>query len=237
MSGVFSLDNIECASQDCPLYVSIYVIGPLFIAADYFPLIITVAMFAIALYHYDIYFFLISLILTFDWGLNVALQYIIRQPPRYHDCGSKYEMPSCSTQHGLLFMTIVLTFFVFWRERISISKLFLANFLVTFVITARVYLGVNTVLELVIGAIVGVVEGLFFQLIIYFFIYPNFDNIVSWKAAIFIGLKNNVCRKKMVDQDMVNKWYIFMRDRLPKGTHGFGSLSEFRRFLADKNLY
>lgn len=236
MSGVFSLSNIECASEDCPLYISIYILSPLFIAADYFPLVITLAMFAITLYHYEIYFLMISIVLTLDWGINVALQYIIKQVARYPNCGGKYEMPSFSTQHAILFMTLVITFFALWRERMSISKIFLANFLVTFVIVARVFLGINTVLQLVIGAVVGLVEGLIAQLIIFYCIYPYFDKIITWKVAVLIGLENNVCKRKMLNDGAIVKWWILLK-RVKEGDLKIGSTSELKDYVLKNKIY
>lgn len=226
MSGFLNLYNIECASLDCPLYVSVPIIGPLFIAADYFPLIITIAMFSVTLYHYELYFFLISLILTFDWGLNVALQYIIRQPARFSGCGSKYEMPSFSTQHAMLFLTLIITFFALFRYRMAPSKIFLAMFLTVFVILARVYIGINTAQQLVIGAFVGVLEGVAFQCIIYFCIYPYFNQIVTWKVAVLIGLENNICKTEMIKSeidDFIETVYKIQKEHLSK--------QDFKRIL------
>ncbi len=195
MSGFLNLDKIACAVTSCPLYIDTPFIAPFFVAADYYPVILTATMWAITLYHYELYFFILSICLSIDWGLNALLQYTIKMPGRYVGCGTKYEMPSFASQHAVFFLTLILTFFVIWKKRVSPYRLFLANFLTIFALLARVYIGINRPSELIIGASVGLVEALILQYIIYLFVYPNIDSILSWKVVNFIGLEDNLCRR------------------------------------------
>ena len=124
MSTVGDAAKLECAYVGvCPLYDETVGIGHFFILADFYPLCLTIGMYAVSIYCVEIYLFFISLVLTFDWPLNLALRYIIAQPGPFPGCGSEFEMPSFATQHIVLFDTLLTSFVIIWRREIPATKL------------------------------------------------------------------------------------------------------------------
>jgi hypothetical protein len=194
MSGILDLVRLECSVKDvCPLYVSGNGFGVAFVALDFYPIILTVVMYAITLYHSELYFFLMSAVLTIDWIVNLVIQLSASVDPRYEDCGVDYGMPSFSTQHITVFVTMILTFGILWKRKLSPYKIVLLGALYAVVVVARVYIGSNRNGELLTGTAIGFTEGCFFQWIIYSFIYPHFPYILSWKSSQAMGFEDTLC--------------------------------------------
>lgn len=200
MSSILDFGDFTCIVTDCPLFLGDSIWSGIFVILDYYPAILTVLMYAFSLYYYELYTFLVSLILTFDLLLNWVLRYSIAIPARYPGCGDKYEMPSFSSQHACVFLTIIFMFFSLWNKIIDPHRIALLNIATIAVLTARVFIGINTSFELIAGAIVGVIEGIIFQLIIYFLIYPHFTKILKWRFVRVIGLEDNICTTELIKQ-------------------------------------
>jgi hypothetical protein len=193
MGSILDFAVFECIVADCPLFVGDTIWSGVFVIMDYYPTILTVLMYAFSLYYYELYTFLVGLVLSFDFLLNWGLRYAIATTSRYPGCGTEYEMPSFSSQHACVFLTMIFTFFSLWNKVVPPHRLILLNVVVLSVITARVFIGINTPLELFVGAVVGVAEGIVFQLIIYYMIYPHFTSILKWRFVRVIGLEDNIC--------------------------------------------
>lgn len=197
MAGFFALDQLNCVAADCPEFLWASWGSGFMIALDYYPTYLTVVMYSLSLYQHDLYLFLVSLSLSFDTGINIALLWIIQQPGPFPNCGSTYEMPSFATQHAAIFVCMMSSYAFLWRLSVPSKKIFLMYLFLFSVQLARVYIGSNTRIQLLVGSVVGVVEGLIYQAIIYFVIYPRRRSIMEahlfgWRVAEFFELSSSL---------------------------------------------
>jgi hypothetical protein len=222
MSGFWSVLRLGRIVSECPLYSDTTldpygIMGPLMVALDFYPHLLTLTLYAITLYHNELYFLLLSICLTLDTFVSVGLQYAIGLPSRFPGCGNQYEMPSFSSQHITLFITMVLTFSSVWRRSIAARRIVLINTGMAFTQIARVYIGINRSSELFFGCMVGLIESALFQCIIYFIIYPLFDAILNTRLARFMNLEDNLCRDdlrvlhhRVLNDDRILKQFSFL---------------------------
>jgi hypothetical protein len=162
------------------IYYRDNIIGPLFVLLDYYPVLMSVAIFVMSLYRTELLFRVFSMLMLLDVLINwLFREAIIRLPSRLAGCGNLYEMPSFATQH-LVFVTFVLHYILLKRKKNADKRTLILLHLMTFFGTvARVYIGINTSAELYVGTAFGLVEG---ALVCIFFIdglIKNPDRYVS----------------------------------------------------------
>ncbi len=196
MSSFSDLQNLECTVTNCLFYETNGILGPSFLAGDLYPIYLSIGLYSIGLYSHEVYLLLISFALTADWGINQAFKQIIRESGPFPGCSSEFQNPSFSTEHAILFETLMISFIIIWRKRVSTYKIFLLKTFVFFVLLSRVYIGINTRGQLLVGAIFGSIEGLLIQFVIYYFIAPHFPWIIDSKIGKFFGLEDNLCNDK-----------------------------------------
>jgi hypothetical protein len=192
MSGFLALGELNCARAACPEFIPVDFWSGLLVALDFYPTYLSISFYAISLYQHEFYLFLLSLCLTADTGVNVALQYIIRQPGPFPGCGTQFEMPSFSTQHSSMLVCMLMSFMLIWRISVPSKKIFLLFLFLYGALVARIFCGINSRWQLLAGSLVGTVEGLLYQSIIYFLIYPRYKNILSWRLATFLDIKDHL---------------------------------------------
>jgi len=211
MSGFLALGELNCARAACPNFAAVDFWSGLLVALDYYPTYLTVAFYSISLYQHEFYLFLLSLCLTADTGVNIALQYIIKQPGPFPGCGTQYEMPSFSTQHSSMVVCMLMSFMLLWRVSVPSKKIFLLFVFLYGAIVARVYCGINSRWQLLAGALAGTVEGLIYQAIIYFLIYPYYKTILSWRLAAFLDLKDHLLSPEQEDDPSLEEHDVLER--------------------------
>jgi len=194
----------------CPLFVDGFFLTYYFILVDYYPTILSIAMYAISIYHYELYFFLFGLCLSLDWGINTGLQYAFGQTPRFPGCGNTYEFPSFSSQHIVLFVTLILCFFSWWKRIISPLHLFLLQLFSAIVLVARIYIGINTISQLISGAAFGLLEGVLLNYALYFILKNYSSRIEDWRIFALSGLKNTIIKR---DINKKKLYKILLRTR------------------------
>lgn len=177
----------------CPEYQP-SLFSELLVALNFYPIYLTVGMYAISLYHVELYLALISFALTLDWLLNWGLRSWIQQPPPTAGCGSTYEMPSFASEDIMCFTIMLVTFTLVWRLYVSPWKLCILSIVLALIIYARLDIGFNTPAQLIAGAFIGSVEGVVYQLLIYHYIYPHFNRILSWRILVLSGFDDTLCR-------------------------------------------
>ncbi len=195
MSGFELLSRIECSVVGvCPLYES-STIGPYLLLADYYPILLSMVLYGIGLFHFELYFFFLGLALNIDWLVNWGLRVAIGGGERFPGCGgSGHEMPSYASQHITVLLTMLFLLFMVWhKQRVTAMKLLSLNLLIVVILGARVYIGTNTPVELLIGALVGVGEGVILHLAIFYGAYPYFDTILGWRLCRLFSAENTLC--------------------------------------------
>jgi hypothetical protein len=200
MSTLASLHKFNCLVEgDCPLFVDTSGwIDSFFVLADYYNIFVTAAIYAISLYHYELYFFLLSLSMTFDWLVNWILRISVRMSSRFPNCGETYEMPSFASQHAACLVTMVFTFFILWgHNKMRIHRILMINLGFFIVLLARLYIGTNRVSELLIGGIIGAIEGVVIQVLIYLYIMPMAVAFLRESHLDrLLGISNKLCYKR-----------------------------------------
>lgn len=215
MSSILDVGKFECVVVPvCPLFIEGFFLTNYFILIDYWPTIVSIAIYAVSCYHYELYFLLFGFCLTFDWAFNTGLQYAFAQPPRFPGCGNTYEFPSFSAQHIVLFITLVLCFFSWWDASISPFRLFLLQLFGTIVLLARIYLGINTASQLIVGGLFGLAEGIVLNYVLYYILENYSSRIETWKIYVLAGLRNTIGRK---NRDRRTFYKILLDTRLQFG--------------------
>lgn len=192
MSGLTDIAALSCVVADCPLYNSQPFFAPIFILIDYFPTYVTVILYVISFYSWELYFAYVSLCLFIDWGVNILLRIAIAQPQRFPGCGSSYGMPSFSSEQAILLNTLGLTLVLLWSYKTSALKIAALNVVTVIVILARVYIGSDTRQSVIVGGVVGFIEGIIFTLIFYYF-RRLFVVILELSIIRNIGVVDNMC--------------------------------------------
>lgn len=195
MSGITDLDRLECVTFGvCPLYDASVWGAPVTVALDFYPIFLTVGIYAISLYQYELYLALVSFGLTFNWGFSVFLQRaVFRQAGRFPDCGSPFQMPSFSTQLVVMFNTMMACYMVIWGKRYPGKLVLLMQLFTACVLIARIFIGINTREQLLAGALVGFIMGYMYHLFILRIVYPYFGNMLRWRWIRFLGMVDTMC--------------------------------------------
>jgi membrane-associated phospholipid phosphatase len=197
MSGFFDLSSIECAVIDtCKLYNPNLFGAHIAVALDFYPVFLTISMYVLSLYRYELYFALISVSLTLNWIINTIIQrFIIGEAVRFPDCGSPFQMPSFSSQHIVLFETMMFLYMLTWCSKVKIKLLILIRLFTFAVLVSRIYIGINTIPQLLVGGAIGFSLAILYHLIILYIIFPYFSNILNWTLIRWMGLEDNMCRR------------------------------------------
>lgn len=195
MSGITDLDRLECVTFGvCPLYDTSVWGASVTVALDFYPIFLTVGIYAISLYQYELYLALVSFGLTFNWGLSVFLQRgVFKQPGAFADCGSPFQMPSFSTQLVVMFNTMMACYMVIWGKRLAGKLVLLMQLFTACVLIARIFIGINTRAQLLAGALVGFLIGAMYHLFILRIVYPYFGTVLKWEWIKFLGMVDTMC--------------------------------------------
>ncbi len=199
MSTFGSIHRFGCiVAGYCPLFVETEGawLESFLVLVDFFPIFLTIALFSISFYHYEVYMWLLSFGITFDWLVNYVLRLSLRYRSRFDGCGTEFENPSFSSQHIVCLTTMILTFFLIWSHNtIRIHRVAMFGVLMYLVLVARVYIGVNTPIELLNGGIVGLATAIFNQFIIFYYAAPYLIHLIESDSKLtrFIGLRDTLC--------------------------------------------
>lgn len=198
MSGITDLDKLECVTFGvCPLYDASIWGASVTVALDFYPIFLTVGLYAVALYQYELYLALVSFGLTFNWGLSVFLQRaIFMQPGHSPDCGSPFQMPSFSSQLIVMFTTMMSCYMVVWGKRYPGKLVLIMQLFNACVLISRIFIGINTRAQLLAGALVGFVVGYIYHLFIMRILYPYFGRILTMEWIKFLGVVDTMCGSK-----------------------------------------
>ena len=227
MSGFGDLKALECTLIDaCKLYDPNLPGAHIAIAFDYYPIFLTIGMYAISLYKYELYFAMVSVLLTINWLISYIIQRaIVGESYRFIDCGSPYQMPSFGSQHIIVFETLMILYMLTWGSKFYFKLIILLRLFTSGVLVSRIFLGINTVEQLLMGAVIGFFEGIIYHLLIYYVLFPYFSHILEWTLIQWLGLEDNLCRDdsidtpKNYDHEMHNAVRI-IADRLSKKAKG-----------------
>ena len=193
MSGIFDSGNLVCSVVPaCPLYDPGPFFAPVFIIADYYPVYVNIAFWAVSFYCWEFYFSYVGIAALLDYGLNYGLLYIIQSPERFPGCSQTYEMPSYSSQFIMMLNTLGITYAFLWNRNIEISKIWVMNILTAFVLLSRVYIGTNRISELVAGAVIGVVEGFLYGVLL-FLLKDYWSKFMQTRIAKMVGMEDHMC--------------------------------------------
>ncbi len=196
MSSYGDLFRVEdCVVATCPLYEKTF-FSPLLFVGDFYPLALNIGMYAISLFRFEFYLFIVSLSLSANMLFNFLLsKVIIESPNRFLDCGSLHQMPSLASDHIVFFTTVMVTFVVIWRHSsISAIRILMLQVLLLFVLVSRVYIGINWSYELIWGALLGFAEALLFQIVFYYWIYPSLNPFLY--LTKWLGLSNGLLKQR-----------------------------------------
>lgn len=195
MSGFLDILHIQdCVVANCPLFIKTDV-SPIFILGDFYPLVLTVGMYAISLFRFEFYLFLVSSALAVNLFVNYLIsKVIIQDSNRFLNCGSLHQMPSLSSDHAMFFTIVMITFVVMWRYPfVSSVRIVLLNVFFFFVLSSRIYFGINTSLELFVGALSGFIQAVLFQVFVYRWIFPAYRYCYKrYKWVRRLGITNEL---------------------------------------------
>lgn len=197
MSGLDELERLQWGlAEVCPLYRPSSFVGPFLVGLGYFPVLVSLGLYAIGLYCYELYLLALSLGLTFDFLLNWGLREAIGAAPRFAGCGADHGMPAYAAQQTVFFECVVLSAYTcVWRRGAPIStlKLGLLRAFCMLALFAHIYVGSSTVPELLAGAAIGLVEAIAFQFLLCRVVRRHAHRILRWRAVRWAGLQDNLC--------------------------------------------
>lgn len=197
MSGLSDLFKLDCIVSDCLTYDKELPGAAFFVVLDFYPLVLTVGLFAISILRQEIYLFLLSLGLSFNWLICFFFQQVVfKQNGAFPNCGSPLQMPSFASQQIVFFQTMVAFYAICWTKKIYWTNTILLHFFSSLVVWARIFIGINTVQQLLVGAIFGLVLGTFYHCVLFYLIYPHFKTILKWKIMKWRGFEDSLCKKE-----------------------------------------
>lgn len=193
MATSSALDELNCVYVGkCPDFEVNFASGFL-VLFNFFPVITSFATLAMSFYEFDVYlYFLTFLGLNFNWGLNLLLQYIIKQSPKYVGCGPLYNMPDFGAQQAFFFATALLLFSVSFGYRMSVFTLGTVLYFFAIAVYARFYIGIATVLQVVVGTIVGIVSAAFFHYVICVYLTKHVDWLLGTKLMRLLNVQRGI---------------------------------------------
>lgn len=219
MSGVTDLDRLECVTFGvCPLYDASIWGAAVTVAFDFYPIFLTVGIYAISLYQYELYLALVSFGLTFNWGLSVFLQRaVFMQPGAFPGCGSPFQMPSFSSQLIVMFTTMMSCYMVCWGKRYPGKLVLIMQLFTGIVLISRIFIGINTRPQLLAGALIGFILGYIYHLFIMRILHPYFGDLLRWRWIQMLGIVDTMCGS---EQELQTQ---FIKYQHPKSSGHAGS--------------
>jgi hypothetical protein len=197
MSGLTDLSSLLCAFSECKNFETSIPGSSFLILLDFYPIGLTLGLAGIAVYKQELYLLLFSLSLSLNWLINLFFQQVaFRQEGAFPGCGSRYQMPSFSSQQIVCFQTMVAFYTIAWTRRVFYLNSLSMHCFSALVVFARTFIGINTVAQLMAGAGFGFVDGILFHCIIYFLIFPNFKAILGWRFSRWKGVVDTLCREE-----------------------------------------
>ena len=181
---------------ECLLYNSNWIVGPIAIAIDFYPYYLSMVLWSLTMFQYELFTALLSAALTIDFLLNLLFS-AAQSPGMFAGCGSTHETPSFATQHIFVFTIVILSLINKWNLEISPFKILFIQLFHSLVVASRIYIGINTAEQLFLGALVGAIEGIIFQIIIH---YVFFHKQKLLKTYIFrkLGIQDNLSKNSYI---------------------------------------
>jgi hypothetical protein len=177
----------ECAGR----YVDTWW-GQFLVAADLFPLLMTLVIFGFSIQRSEFITFYGGLTLSANLWINVALRQLFDRPPPAPPCGGQRQMPALSTQHSVCIALFALLVVTLWRLRASLRNLAVLMAFVATVTYARIYIGKNSVPQLLAGAGFGVVVALSSFAFYVVVVHRHVDVIIRWPVVRWFGFANTL---------------------------------------------
>lgn len=137
-----------------------------FAAGYYTPALLTIVIIGLSMSHFEVFYWLLTMVLFIDFPLNYGLRMLIGvsqniQPTSCHI--DDEQMPASAIQ---LIMALWVVGFAFseilFQHHVSNQKLAFFVAIASFVIYTPIYLAFNSTAQILAGAGVGVVEGILY---------------------------------------------------------------------------
>lgn len=183
------------------------------VLSSYLPYAIYIGMYAIGIFlrRYQLYYMLLSIGMTIEWCICLAIQRIIKIEPHIKNCGGKYSMPSSPCQDVFFFYTMVMTYFILQRKRLGLYDGILLNLLPIMVCISRYLLGFDTIPEIFAGSLAGIFIACTWQYMIFVHIRHKTNYILSWRISRLFRLQDDYL---FIRRDIDNEEYESPNDML-----------------------
>jgi len=104
-------------------------------------------------------------------------------------------MPAVEPHLSAFVIISIGIFSMQWRSpHIRMYETVLMSVFYGLVVYSHVYIGFNSPAQVLGGALAGVVSGFFWQMVVFWAAYPNFDRILQWPLVRFMGYTDTFCR-------------------------------------------
>jgi hypothetical protein len=139
-----------------------------------------------------------------NWLLNLALEYIIRQPAPtptvdYNSYASQYGMPAFTSQYIVfLFGFFVLFGTLYHQETLPSIHIALTYVMLVMCLFGQIHYNYNTDEQIIVGSAVGALFCIIYMLFVHFFIIPR-QAWVEYTARRLLGMKTNNVYQADVD--------------------------------------
>lgn len=168
MSGWTDLSEITALySANCVLSHPNSIITEFFVVYNFWPIFLTFVVIGITLVQYEYTYFLLTVVMLADGGINYGLQ------QAYGD-STNFQPPTCPIEPkqlpALAAERITVLYIVGWflvtyiyPRAVDTSKIWMFNIAAVLSLYARLYLIFSTPVQMLAGTVVGFVEGLLFS--------------------------------------------------------------------------
>lgn len=175
----------------CPAYTASWLTWA-HLLSELFPYFVSSAFFIYGLVAQELLFFWFGLWSGLDWGVNLALQALIRQPSATPGCGATYEMPSYTAQHITFVIASYFLTVQIYKFRGKFSNVFVLLGLMFFVLYSRILFAKNTSLQLLIGGLIGFLNSLLFHASVRWVLIPIAPWVVNSRVTSFLNLTDTL---------------------------------------------
>lgn len=184
MSGYFDLINglIPVYDANCILQNSGSIITNFLVFYNFWPLFLSWVVIGITLVHYEYIYFLFTVVLLADFGINYGLIMLFGpstniQPPT---CPvDNYQMPALASERVIVLYVVgwFLVTYIYPRP-LQVYKIWLFNVPAAIAIYDRLYLLFSTPEQMLVGAGIGFLEGLLFSLLFLWMKHVGLDKVL-----------------------------------------------------------
>lgn len=179
--------------------------------AHYMSLWLSIVFYVASFGYRELYLLFFGLGLTIDGWINYGLRYAFKQPAPIEGCGDQYGMPSFEVQNTTFFITMGISFAIFYRTHMRFFFLVLMTCAPPAVGIAVIQLNYNTPAQVFFGCLTGILTGSLYQFLLYYVVRHWFPRIAQWRWVRAMGWVDSMATGSNLEELQRHLYYLWKK--------------------------